>query len=214
MQTWREAWTPGQKLWCCSVYHRGCEAPHQAGRGAAARDGEASARWRRGRGRAGKVETVERRMEGAEGGGGELRVSWYRSASAQNSQNRVAKTADMAVSNSSGLNQSPLTWWGRSLFWKILWTPGGTCFVAFVVLFHPICFAKFTTWRSSPTSQRPHFTGDGHTKPILKEVKDQVLLGQTGLVGFQNMPHLIDLTDAILSPYRSRPDPRTPKPGP
>ena len=28
-----------------------------------------------------------------------------------------------------------------------------------------------------PTSQRPHFTGAGHTKPILKEVKDQVLLG-------------------------------------
>ena len=26
-------------------------------------------------------------------------------------------------------------------------------------------------------SQRPHFTGDGHTKPILTEVKDQVLLG-------------------------------------
>ena len=23
----------------------------------------------------------------------------------------------------------------------------------------------------------PHFTGDGHTKPILTEVKDQVLLG-------------------------------------
>ena len=34
-----------------------------------------------------------------------------------------------------------------------------------------------------PTSQRPHFTGDGHTTPILKEAKDQVLLGQTGLVG-------------------------------
>ena len=28
-----------------------------------------------------------------------------------------------------------------------------------------------------PTSQRPHFTGDGHTKPILNEVKDQALLG-------------------------------------
>ena len=28
-----------------------------------------------------------------------------------------------------------------------------------------------------PTSQRPHLTGDGHTKPILTEVKDQVLLG-------------------------------------
>ena len=27
-----------------------------------------------------------------------------------------------------------------------------------------------------PTSHRPHFTGDGHTKPILKEVKYQVLL--------------------------------------
>ena len=26
------------------------------------------------------------------------------------------------------------------------------------------------------------FTGVGHTKTILKEVKDQVLLGQTGLV--------------------------------
>ena len=33
-----------------------------------------------------------------------------------------------------------------------------------------------------PTSQRPHLTGDGHTKPILTEAKDQVLLGQTGLV--------------------------------
>ena len=30
---------------------------------------------------------------------------------------------------------------------------------------------------------RPHLTGDCHTKPILKEAKDQVLLGQTGLVG-------------------------------
>ena len=29
----------------------------------------------------------------------------------------------------------------------------------------------------NPTSQRPHFTGDGHTKPILEEVKDQGLLG-------------------------------------
>ena len=28
-----------------------------------------------------------------------------------------------------------------------------------------------------PTGQRPHFAGAGHTKPILKEVKDQVLLG-------------------------------------
>ena len=28
-----------------------------------------------------------------------------------------------------------------------------------------------------PTSQRPHFTGDGHRKPVLKEVKDQVELG-------------------------------------
>ena len=28
-----------------------------------------------------------------------------------------------------------------------------------------------------PTSQRPHCTGDGHTKPILKEVNNQVLLG-------------------------------------
>ena len=27
------------------------------------------------------------------------------------------------------------------------------------------------------TSQRPHFTGDGHTKPILNEVKDQVSTG-------------------------------------
>ena len=41
-----------------------------------------------------------------------------------------------------------------------------------------------TSWMSRyPTSQRPHFTGDGHTKPILTEVQDQVLLGQTGLVG-------------------------------
>ena len=32
------------------------------------------------------------------------------------------------------------------------------------------------------TSQRPHFTGDGHTKPILTEVKDQVLRG-LGIVG-------------------------------
>ena len=31
--------------------------------------------------------------------------------------------------------------------------------------------------RYRPTSQRPHFTGDGHTKPILNEVKDKVLLG-------------------------------------
>ena len=40
------------------------------------------------------------------------------------------------------------------------------------------------------------FSGDGHTKAILNEAKDEVLLGQTGLVGpvltvrfeaFQNM---------------------------
>ena len=34
-----------------------------------------------------------------------------------------------------------------------------------------------------PYSQRPHCTGDCHTKTILKEVKQQVLLGQTGPKG-------------------------------
>ena len=31
-----------------------------------------------------------------------------------------------------------------------------------------------------PTGQRPHLTGRRHTKTLLQEVKDQVLLGQTG----------------------------------
>ena len=35
-----------------------------------------------------------------------------------------------------------------------------------------------------PYKSKTSFTGDGHSKPILKEVKDQLLLGQTGPVGY------------------------------
>ena len=41
-----------------------------------------------------------------------------------------------------------------------------------------------SSYSSSPTSQRPHFTGDGHTKPLLKEVNKNRFYWVFGLVGF------------------------------
>ena len=61
------------------------------------------------------------------------------------------------------------------------WTALDLCMTRNKTQFRVLSVAATKIWKRTP-SQRPHFTWDGHTKPMLQEVKDQVLLGQTGLV--------------------------------
>ena len=65
-------------------------------------------------------------------------------------------------------------------------------------------FGTHHLYESIPTSQRPHFTGDGHIKPILNEVKDQVLLGLwTGRVCIDTYDSrvLVRVLKGMVSPF-------------